>query len=74
MVHKITHAGGTASVGICQNTTCGTNAVNKWLLLGQYTLNAGTQYTVTLDGSTGGGSGPSGNAGRSDAVKWEFVQ
>lgn len=74
MVHKITHAGGTANVGICQNTTCGTNAVNKWLLLGQFTLNAGTQYTVTLDGTTTGGSGPSGNAGRSDAIKWEFVQ
>lgn len=71
LIHKITHAGGTATVGVCQNSTCGTNACNKWLLLGTYTLNGGATYTVTLDGSTGAGSLPSGNAGRSDAIKWE---
>jgi hypothetical protein len=71
LIHKITHAGGTATVGVCQNTSCGTNAVNKWLLLGTWTLNAGTQYTVTLDGNTASGSSPSGYAGRSDAIKWE---
>jgi len=73
MIHRITHAGGTTSVGVCQNTTCNPNAVNTWYSLGTYTLNAGTEYSVTLDGSTGGGSGPSGNAGRSDAVKWTYV-
>ncbi len=73
LVHKVTHAGGTTNVGVCQNTTCNPNAVNVWYSLGQYTLNAGTQYTVTLDGSTGGGSAPANNAGRSDAIKWTFV-
>jgi hypothetical protein len=44
-----------------------------WYSLGQYALNSGTLYSVTLDGSTGAGSGPSGNAGRSDAIKWELI-
>ena len=73
LIHRIAHAGGTTSVGVCQNTTCNPNAVNVWYSLGQYTLNAGTQYSVTLDGSTAAGSGPSGNAGRADAVKWVWV-
>ncbi len=73
LIHKVTHAGGTSSVGVCQNSTCGSNAINKWYSLGQYVLIAGTPYSVTLDGSTGSGSLPSGNAGRSDAVKWESV-
>ena len=73
MIHKVTHIGGMTPVGICQNTTCGTNAVNVWLSLGQFTLNAGTQYTVTLDGSTASGTGPAGNAGRSDAIKWQLI-
>jgi GH25 family lysozyme M1 (1,4-beta-N-acetylmuramidase) len=73
LIHRVTHTGGTTNVSVCQNTTCGTNAVNVWYSLGQYTLNANTQYRVTLDGSTGGGSSPSGNAGRSDAIKWTFV-
>ena len=73
LVHRVTHAGGTATINVCQNTTCGTNAVNKWFSLGQYTLNAGTAYTVTLDGSTGAGSSPSGNVGRSDAVRWQAI-
>lgn len=71
MVHKVLHAGGTTSVNVCQNSSCGSNAINKWYLLGTFTLNGGTQYNVTLDGSTGAGSAPSGNAGRSDAIKWE---
>jgi hypothetical protein len=69
----VLHTGGTATVSVCQNSTCGTNAINKWYSLGQYTLNAGTQYTVTLDGSTGAGSLPSGNVGRSDAVMWKAI-
>ncbi len=73
MIHKVTHVGGTTNVGVCQNTTCNPNAVNVWYSLGEFTLNGGTQYTVTLDGSTGGGSGPANNAGRSDAIKWQFV-
>ncbi len=74
LVHKVTHAGGTATVNVCQNSTCGSNAINKWYSLGQYTLNANTQYTVTLDGSTTAGSAPGGNVGRSDAVKWKAIQ
>ncbi|MGB4258973.1 MAG: GH25 family lysozyme, partial [Phycisphaerae bacterium] len=73
LIHKVSHAGGTTSVGVCQNTTCGQNAVNVWYPLGQYYLYAGTQYTVVLDGSTAAGSGPSGNAGRSDAIKWTLI-
>jgi len=70
-IFKITHAGGTATVGVCQNTSCSSNSVNKWYLLGTYTLNRNTQYTVTVDGSTGSGSGPALNVGRADAIKWE---
>jgi len=73
LIHKVTHAGGTANVGVCQNTTCSPNAVNVWYSLGQHALNSGALYSVTLDGSTGAGSGPSGNAGRSDAIKWELI-
>ncbi len=73
LIHRVSHAGGTSSVGVCQNTTCGSNAVNVWYSLGQYTLNASVPYSVTLDGSTGGGSGPAGNAGRSDAIKWVYT-
>ena len=73
LIHKITYAGSTSSVSVCQNSTCSPNAINAWYSLGQYSLNAGTQYSVTLDGSTGAGSLPSGNAGRSDAIKWVSV-
>lgn len=73
LIHKVAHAGGTASVGVCQNTDCTPNAVNKWYSLGEYELNAGTQYDVTLDGSTGAGSAPASNAGRSDAIKWSLI-
>ncbi|HSW44541.1 MAG TPA: immunoglobulin domain-containing protein [Phycisphaerae bacterium] len=74
MIHKVTHAGGTATVSVCQNTTCSPSACNVWLSLGTFTLNAGTAYAVTLDGTTGAGSAPSGNAGRTDAIKWESIQ
>ncbi|MBI4580185.1 MAG: immunoglobulin domain-containing protein [Planctomycetes bacterium] len=62
--HVVTHAGGSASV-IMNQTTGG----NTWNLVGEFTLNAGTQYTVaqTTDGSSGGG------IIRSDAIKWERV-
>ncbi len=73
LIHKVAHAGGTANMGVCQNTTCSPNAVNVWYSLGQYTLSGGTQYTVILDGSTGAGSGPAANAGRSDAIKWQLI-
>jgi len=73
LIHRVTHVGGTTAVAVCQNSSCTNNAINKWYSLGQYRLNAGTQYTVTLDGSTTGGSLPSGNAGRSDAVKWVLI-
>lgn len=73
LIHKVTHVGGTASVGVCQNSTCTTNAINNWYSLGQYTLDANIQYTVTLDGSTASGSSPSNNAGRSDAIKWVLI-
>lgn len=73
LIHKVSHAGGVATVAVCQNSTCGTNAINKWYSLGQYALNAGVEYTVTLDGSTGAGSSPSGNAGRADAIKWVLI-
>lgn len=71
LVHKVTHAGGTTNVNVCQNSTCNPNPCNQWRLLGTFTLNAGTEYKVTLDGSTGAGSAPAGNAGRADAIKWE---
>ncbi len=71
LVHKVTHAGGTATVNVCQNSSCSPNPCNQWRLLGTYTLNAGTEYKVTLDGSTGAGSAPTSNAGRADAIKWE---
>jgi len=58
-------------VGVCQNSNLQSNACNVWYLLGTYTLDAGTQYIVTLNGYTSAGSLPSGNAGRSDAIKWE---
>ena len=73
LIHKVLHANGTTNVSICQNSSCTTNAINKWLSLGTFTLNSGTQYTVILDGTSGSGSLPSGNAGRSDAIKWELV-
>jgi len=73
LIHRVTHANGTTNVGVCQNTTCNPNAVNTWYSLGQYTLYAGTQYTVTLDGATGSGAGPANNAGRSDAIKWVYI-
>ena len=73
MIHKVAHADGTATVAVCQNSTCTSNACNVWYPLGQYTLHAGTAYTVTLDGSTAAGSAPSGNAGRADAIRWELV-
>jgi hypothetical protein len=73
LVHTVTHAGGSTNVGVCQNTTCATNAVNKWLSLGTFTLNAGTPYSVTLQGSTAAGSGPTGYACRSDAIKWAAI-
>jgi lysozyme len=72
LIHKVTHAGGTTNVEVCQNVPCG-DTNNVWYSLGQYTLNASTQYKVTLDGSTGAGSSPANNAGRSDAVKWTFI-
>ncbi len=73
LVHKVTHAGGVDNVNVCQNTTCTPNACNVWYSLGQYTFNASTTYKVTLDSSSAAGSGPSGNAGRSDAIKWQSV-
>jgi N-acetylmuramoyl-L-alanine amidase len=62
--HVITHAGGTASVTMNQ-TQSGTG--NTWNLLGEYTLNAGTQYSVvqTTDSSTASG------ILRADSIKWE---
>ena len=73
LVHKVAHAGGTSNIDVCQNTTCTVNAVNKWLPLGDYTLNSGTQYSVTMDCSTSAGSGPNGYVGRTDAIKWELL-
>lgn len=73
LIHKVTHTGGTTNVSVCQNSTCNPTAVNTWYSLGTFTLNSGTQYSVTLDGATTGGSGPSGNAGRSDAIKWVYM-
>ncbi len=73
MIHTVTHAGGSASVSVCQNSTCSPNACDNWYPLGTFTLNANTEYSVTLNGFTSAGSAPSGNAGRSDAVKWESV-
>jgi hypothetical protein len=70
LVHKVTHAGGTTNVNVCQNSTCSPNPCNVWRSLGTFTLNASTQYKVTLDGDTTSGSLPSGGAGRSDAIKW----
>jgi len=73
MIHHVTHADGTTDVGVCQNADCDPTAANLWYSLGQYVLHAGIEYTVTLDGDTDSGSGPSGNAGRSDAVKWQWL-
>lgn len=74
LVHKVAHAGGTTNVNVCQNTTCTPNAVNTWYSLGQYTLNANTTCSVTLDGSTAAGSSPATTgAARSDAIKWQLV-
>ena len=73
LIHRVYHSGGSSTVGVCQNSTCGTNAVNKWLSLGQYNLNGSTTYTVELDASTGAGSAPSGYAARSDSIKWEYL-
>jgi len=70
MVHKVTHSGGTTNVNVCQNSTCSPNPCNTWRSLGTFTLNASTQYKVTLSGYTGDGASPSGYAGRSDAIKW----
>ncbi|MBN1491558.1 MAG: immunoglobulin domain-containing protein [Phycisphaerae bacterium] len=62
--HIISHAGGSTTVFMNQLT-----GGNMWNSLGQYTLNAGTTYTVVqrTDGSTGGG------VYRADAVKWELA-
>jgi len=74
LIHKVTHTSGTTNVGVCQNADCDPPlSVNVWRSLGEYILNASTQYSVTLDGSTGAGSSPANNAGRSDAIKWVFV-
>lgn len=62
--HVVTHAGGSTTVVLNQTTN-----PNVWNLLGEYTLNAGTQYTVTQT------TDPVSVTGiiRSDAVKWERV-
>ncbi len=73
LIHRVSHAGGSIDVPVCQNSTCGNNAINKWYSLGQYTFVAGTEYNVTLDGSTGSGSAPANNAGRSDAIRWVLI-
>jgi len=74
LVHRVYHAGGSSTVGVCQNADCNPNAVNNWYSLGQYTLNQGTTYDVVLDARTSAGSSPSGNAARSDAIKWEIQE
>jgi len=73
LMHIVTHAGGTANVGVCQNSSCGNNPINKWRSLGQYALNAGTEYSVVQNASTSVGSAPANNAGRADAIKWERI-
>jgi len=73
LIHRVYHAGGSTTVGVCQNADCNPNAVNVWYSLGQYTLNAGVAYTVELDARTSVGSAPSGYAARSDAIKWVSV-
>lgn len=70
-MHTVSHAGGSANVAVCQNSTCTPNPCNTWYSLGTYTLNAGIQYTVTVSGSTAAGSAPAGNVARADAIKWE---
>lgn len=72
LVHQVTHAGGTTNVGVCQNSTCTPNPCNTWRLLGTFTLNAGTEYRVKLNGSTAAGSRPKNAYGRADAIKWEM--
>lgn len=62
--HVITHAGGSTSVVMNQKV-----GGNTWNLLGEFTLNAGTQYTVTQTSEPVSASGII----RADAVKWERV-
>lgn len=62
--HVITHAGGSTTV--VMNQKAGGNA---WNLLGEFTLNAGTQYSVTQTSDPVSAEGII----RSDAIKWERV-
>jgi hypothetical protein len=63
-IFKITHAGGTATVGVCQNTSCSSNSVNKWYLLGTYTLNRNTRVPARGRPSTSVGPTPLSGSGR----------
>jgi hypothetical protein len=70
MIHKVSHAEGTSTVQVCQNSGCTPNPCDAWRSLGQYSLIGAMTYTVELDGSMVAGSLPSGRAGRSDAIRW----
>jgi hypothetical protein len=70
--HIVTHAGGSTDVYLDQNNNTNPGASTRWNSMGRRTLNAGTQYTVTVT-TTGSSRGTGGINLRADAVKWEFA-
>lgn len=68
--HVVTHAAGSASALLDQNETSNPLGANNWNSLGQYSLNAGTAYTVT---QTNENYPEAGYVLRADAVKWQFI-
>ncbi len=67
--HIVTHAGGSTTVVFDTRSDTNPCGRNNWNLLGQFTLNAGTQYTVTQTTQYH----QDGMVIRPDAVKWELV-
>ena len=70
--HIVSHAGGTADLYLDQNNNTNPGASTRWNSMGQYTLNAGTQYEVTVT-STGSSAGSGSTALRADAVRWLLI-
>ncbi len=68
--HIVTHAGGSASLLMDQNSSSNPTGGNHWNSLGQYNLNAGVPYTVT---QTNQNYPDPGYIFRADAVKWELI-
>ena len=70
--HIISHADGSTDVHVDQNNNSNAGYSTRWNSLGQYTLDAGGTYTVTIT-TTGSTAGTGSTALRADAVRWLFI-